>query len=298
MAFLGALLGVGKALFAKKAVTSAIGAVGSHLLQSRAAKKQRQESLDDDASRFIRTRDGSIAAGYNPLTGLQHGGTTTLASGVTPPLASAAALRDVSQDFGDLISGREAQQATRDKLETDLAKVRLDQAIAQIKAGNAPKVGVRAKRVGKSPVTKTASRSGTGSGGPFGGSRFATGREVDVAKLSNSPGVFVLENNMTGGGITIPGDGEPWGIDELATAVVVGGPQVLYNKGKQAYKEFTSDTPSSSIRSRYLADPNKFEPGKWEKVKGRWVRKGVKKAVDRFNAIPEIGGPRQTPKGK
>lgn len=38
---------------------------------------------------------------------------------------------------------------------------------------------------------------------------------------------------MTGGKpITLPGEGEPWGIDELATAAVFGLPQMGWNRIK------------------------------------------------------------------
>lgn len=50
-------------------------------------------------------------------------------------------------------------------------------------------------------------------------------------------GLIALQNAMTGGEVILPGaDGEPWGIDELATAAILGPPQVAYNWVAQLYQ--------------------------------------------------------------
>lgn len=58
----------------------------------------------------------------------------------------------------------------------------------------------------------------------------ASGRDVEVAPYTSGAGVSEINNNFTGGPVVIPGDdGEPWGLDELGTALLIGGPQVVRN---------------------------------------------------------------------
>lgn len=84
----------------------------------------------------------------------------------------------------------------------------------------------------------------------------APGREKDVMPLPNSPGVFEVENAVTGGPVTIPGDSEPWGIDELATAVLTGGPQAAWNWGKSAGLELRKATGGVSPGERRRGPAN------------------------------------------
>ena len=83
------------------------------------------------------------------------------------------------------------------------------------------------------PARYSASSSVAKSKGKFsqGENPVAPGRKDDVAPLTNSPGVFEIENDWTGGKpITLPGEGEPWGVDELATAALFGLPQMGWNR--------------------------------------------------------------------
>jgi hypothetical protein len=55
--------------------------------------------------------------------------------------------------------------------------------------------------------------------------------EIKQEEASIGTGLISIDNKLTGGEIILPGaDGEPWGVDELATAVVVGAPQVFANQ--------------------------------------------------------------------
>lgn len=96
----------------------------------------------------------------------------------------------------------------------------------------------------------------------------APGRKDDIAPLTNSPGVFEVENAMTPyGSITLPGEGEPWGFDEGITAAVVGAPQIVYQAGKKTIddvKDSRDDTPEeASERRRKAVRDNflKYPPG-------------------------------------
>lgn len=70
------------------------------------------------------------------------------------------------------------------------------------------------------------------------GAIVAPGREVDVAPYTSGPGLTELDNSFTAGPIVLPGaDGEPWGVDEVVTAITIGAPQVLYNVGRNGVRQ-------------------------------------------------------------
>ena len=81
----------------------------------------------------------------------------------------------------------------------------------------------------------------------------APGREVDVLPVPNSPGVFEVDNAATGGPITIPGDTEPWGIDELDCRRS-RRPQAAWNWGTYAGLELKKAqggmTPGEKVRGK------------------------------------------------
>lgn len=207
----------------------------------RAAERERRRALEDERQKFVRLREAAELGGFNPLTALAGGGLgglSGLPSG-TAPLASADVIMGGLLDLGREFSGEAAQQRARDKVAADLNAVRLEQARAELKAGPFPGQITRRSNVSISKPSLASNKetlagvSSRANAGKSIGQIIAPGREVDVAKLNNSPGVFELENVLTGGPVVIPGDGEPWGIDEVATAVVVGLPQVGYNWSNQ-----------------------------------------------------------------
>lgn len=192
--------------------------------------------------------------GFNPLTMLQYGqtGASTGGGGGVPPLASVEAITDGLTGLDDILSGDKARRAAADQLEIDLARLKLDQLrsgvvhapVARVDTvGTAPSVlgrraAVYAPSAGATfsrPVFSSASAPPAPSVKPVGkpitatGSVYAPGRKVDKTDLVNSPGVFQIENAITHGPVTMPGEGEPLGIDELATMVIIGGPQAAGN---------------------------------------------------------------------
>lgn len=206
--------------------------------------------------------------GFNPLTMLQYGqpGGAGFSSGGggTPVLASVDAITSGLQGIDDVISGDAARRRQADQLEIDLAKVKLDQLRSGVTVASAPRPVASGVGSGPSPLgtrPQTVAQSNTQSATPNGfGPKpaWATGRTLDVAPVTNSPGVFEMQNPITGGKpITIPGEGEPWGIDELATAVVVGGPQIAYNAIQDARAEnarmsdLRENNPAAYERERF-----------------------------------------------
>ena len=177
--------------------------------------------------------------GFNPLTMLQYGqpgGAGFNAGGGAPALASIDAITSGLQGVDDILSGDQARRRQADQLEIDLAKLKLDQARSGVAVASVPRPAANSVGAGPSPigrntarVAQSNSRDATPNGfGPK--PAWATGRTLDVAPVTNSPGVFEIQNPWTNDKpITIPGEGEPWGLDELATAVTVGAPQVLRN---------------------------------------------------------------------
>lgn len=247
-----------------------VSSVAGGLLKRRDAKKERQRSLGDDAMRFVRLREGAEAAGFNPLTALEYGGTIASHPSGVAPLASHQALRGVVQSVSDKVTGRAERERVRDQLEIDLAKVRLDQAIAEVQAARVPALG-RASRVsaigrltGSGPLsTRTGDAIDPRNTNPIAGNR-----KKEILELPNTPGVFEIENAVTGGPVTIPGDSEPWGIDELATAVIVGGPQVVANHRKSLTPDALGRSAARGIGS-FVSDAFKEAPS--NSVAG-WLR--------------------------
>lgn len=270
----------------------AISAVGSLLggLGGIFGRKKKQPSPRDNMmSQAAGARDAAAKYGFNPLTMLQYGqpaGTGIADAG--PPLASIAMLTDGLSGLADEFSGDADHRRAQERLDYDIAKLKYDQLRTGIVAAGPSGTGVYTSRpnaadniggslspLGRSNGTRgqTVSQSAPA---PFTAANpIAPGRKKDVAELTNSPGVFEMENTMTGGGsITIPGEGEPWGIDELATAVVVGLPQVAWNKIKGRYLsgDYWKDRPGIIPESLKNDDREWPEPGWMEKElgKGHW----------------------------
>ncbi|MFD1881001.1 hypothetical protein [Paracoccus pacificus] len=203
-------------------------------------------------------REAAAKYGFNPLTMLQYGQTGPGLSGGAPPLASIDLLSGGLAGLDDVISGDAARRRQADQLELDLAKIRLDQArsgVYQIEPQAVHSIGVGPSPLGRrsgqvvqrnvqvvTPRMAARSARNPGYSGPTGKfsageSRVTPGRPVKVDEVSNTGGVIEVENAFTGGPVIIPGDGgEPWGWDEMATALMWGAPQVVYNKLSSAAK--------------------------------------------------------------
>ena len=195
-------------------------------------------------------RQASERYGFNPLTMLGAGASMGGGGGGggAPPLASIQLLTDGLQSVDDVISGDADRRRQADQLELDLAKVKLEQARSGVIASGstaadsvggslsplgAPRGTYAQNTVRAVPARYSAASSVAKPKGKFsqGENPVAPGRKDDVAPLTNAPGVFEIENDWTGGKpITLPGEGEPWGIDELATAAVFGLPQMGWNR--------------------------------------------------------------------
>lgn len=213
-------------------VGSIIGGLGGLF-----GKKPKQPDIADNIrDQAWGARQAAEKFGFNPLTMLQFGNPAGagMAAPSAPPLASIAAITDGLKDINDVTSGDAARRRQADQLEMDLARVRLDQAKAGISPGFQAIAATSGVGNGPSPLGRRASTVAQVTARPASGkfsqgeNPIAPGRKEDIAPLVNSPGVFEMENELTPfGPVVIPGEGEPWGIDELATGLVVGVPQVV-----------------------------------------------------------------------
>lgn len=251
-------------------IASAIGGIAG-LFGSKKGAPSARENINKLAQG---ARQASERYGFNPLTLLGAGSTMGGGGGggSAPPLASIDLIVGGLKDISDEVSGDAERRRKAEELELDLAKVQLEQARAGLIArspvaggvgqGPAPlgrRAAVQVGEAGRTPARKIG-----GFGTPTkGGNTIAPGRGQEIDPVVNSPGVFEIENVLTGGRpVIIPGEGEPWGIDELATAVVVGVPQVLGNIAN----EWVYGGKSYSERMKDYRDREKKELGKPKKA--------------------------------
>ena len=227
-------------------IGSLIGGVAGLVSKSKGAPSARENTVKLAQG----ARQASERYGFNPLTMLGAGASMGGGGGGggAPPLASIQLLTEGLQSVDDVISGDADRRRQADQLQLDLAKVQLEQARSGVIASGstaadsvggslsplgAPR-GTYAQNTARAvPARYSAASSVAKPKGKFsqGENPVAPGRKDDVAPLTNSPGVFEIENDWTGGKpITLPGEGEPWGIDELATAAVFGLPQMGWNR--------------------------------------------------------------------
>ena len=197
-------------------------------------------------------RQAAERYGFNPLTMLGAGSSMGGGGGGgdAPPLASIQMLTEGLKSVDDAISGDAERRRQADQLQIDLAKVQLEQARSGVIASGStaadsvggslsPLGAPRGTHVQKTaravPARFSASASAAAPAakpkGKFsqGENSDAPGRKEDIAPLTNSPGFFEIENSWTGGPVSIPGEGEPWGFDEMVTALVFGVPEVMGN---------------------------------------------------------------------
>jgi len=224
---------VGGLLQGGASVLGALGLGGSKF-KSWHGREQIRQTIRQAELMPAAVRKGAEEAGFNPLTvlgqtsigGAAAGGTVT-----APKLASLEMITNGLKGISDEFTGAASQERAQRELQLDLARIELDKAKALGGVGIAPQP---AGAYGGPQIGKGANRPvpiSTKNTNPI-----ASGRVKEVAPLSNSSGVFELENDLTMGPLTIPGDGEPWGLDELGTAAVVGVPQMFRN-GYRKYRD-------------------------------------------------------------
>lgn len=249
-------------------ISGALGvASGIKGLFSSQDKPKERTPRDGIMSQAQGAREASKKYGFNPLTLLQNGAGHGFSQtqGGPPPLASIDAITSGLAGIDDVVSGDAARRRAADQAELDLAKIRLDQARSGVMVGMPTPPVASGPGAGSSVFTgrpmRVAQSNTVSAPAKFGPKpQWATGRELDVAPVTNSAGVFEMQNPVTGGKpITIPGEGEPWGIDELATAVVVGVPQVAYN-GIQTIRE-----ENSRMERLRVEDPEAYERERFER---------------------------------
>lgn len=216
-------------------IASAVGGIAG-LFSSKKGAPSARENINKLAQG---ARQASERYGFNPLTLLGAGSTMGGGGGGgAAPLASIDLIVGGLKDISDEASGDADRRRKAEELELDLAKVKLDQArsgvvippIATVASG----VGSGPSPLGRRSVIQggeagaTPRKAASSFGAPtVGQNSVAPGRKQEIDPVINSPGVFEIQNRATAGyAVTIPGEGEPWGLDELATAVVVGVPQI------------------------------------------------------------------------
>ncbi len=177
-------------------------------------------------------------AGFNPLLGLggaQHGSTPV---SYAPVMVNGIA--EAGQSFAH--AAEAAIDAKKDKEVQDLQKQNEDLQSELNDARLRPEVpGIYGDRQNGSTVKgdgrgvqAVAGLVPSGDDLGLSGGLVAPGRDLKVDEFTSSPGLFEVNNRGTAGPVVLPGDSEPWGVDELATALVLGAPQVSYNYGKKA----------------------------------------------------------------
>lgn len=215
-------------------------------------------------------RDEAEKAGFNPLTVMNSG--RQFGAGYAPQFGNEYAA--LGQGLADAATGYEQLQIQRAELELETQRLKeLQKATAM-----GPKVaGIYGPRNGGNNKNGSRSVSGRSGGSRNDGStsdtigsmaHLAPDRELEVSPFTSGAGVIELSNKGTdliGGPIAVPGDdGEPWGFDELLTAVVAGVPQVAMRGGEM----MTLGNPYAPMIS--AAEAKKFrEEQKREREKRR-----------------------------
>lgn len=142
---------------------TAIAGIGSAILGSRAAKKQRANAIEDARLALPRLRESAEEAGFNPLTALSNGGLSSfqnLPSGVAP-LASQQVLSGIGSALDSHFSSAEKLEEANAEADLDLKKLQIE----RMKAGGAYPVIQRTFSTGtgySSPRAKTGGPANLG----------------------------------------------------------------------------------------------------------------------------------------
>lgn len=275
------------------------GPIIGGLFQNKANKDARKAQPTPDRNLLDQAkgaREASAKYGFNPLTMMQYGQTGGAGGvGPLPPLASVEMISSAIRDVSDVVSGDAARRRQQQQLELDLARLKVEQARSGViihPQNTVDNVGTGLSPLGRTtstyaqgtvrhvtppmatPAPKAAAPKPPATSGATANAAnpIAPDRKRDVAEMTNSPGVFEVQNKVTGGKpITIPGDGEPWGADEVVTAVVVGAPQVFHNVvgggkplGERLDEQWTPDENSIIAKAArwWTGDETKYRKGK------------------------------------
>lgn len=245
------------------------------ILSRNSASRARKNSIEDMQESLPRLRESAERAGFNPLTALlANGGSgfTQAASGAAP-LASIEMLTSGLSSVGDILSGQKAKDDARQKTIDDLDRLRLEQAKAG-KAGfsktrtviqSTPRPSAASSIPAVSGVSNIGNNSRSASPVSVSEGWLTPDREQDRLPVTDSPGAFKIDNALTDGPIWLPGDGDPWGIDELGTAVVVGVPQMAYKGVKKIGGMMTGDYDYSKSRLHRWTGGNSNKPAPAQK---------------------------------
>lgn len=221
------------------------------------ANKARQQAKGDAFNKFADLRDAAINGGFNPLTALQATGGAGFGAYPTsaPPLASVELLTGGLQKGMDEVTGVADQRRAADRLNLDMAQLRLDQArsgvVAYAPRSAAGRVGSGVSPLGKSAVTvaTTAAQPRLVMGPP------APVRKTEIKDIPNESGWSAVENESTYGPIWMPTvNDEMLDIATAPIAALYGAPQYLKNR-----LGFIWDTIKSDYKST-LPDFNKRNP--------------------------------------
>jgi hypothetical protein len=232
----------------------AIISAGAALIGGNRARKHEKDERSKD--RYMNSPEGirknAEKAGFNPLvfagpgTGTGVGYAPTMGSSIANSwaLAGEAIGGGISQKLAEKSQLTELQQEN-ERLEKLAERSILNPKVQGI-YGNA-----RARSAGQRfhrdrSADRSDDRSVRDDGDLFGhtgglgsSSVVAPGRSVEVSPYTTGPGLTEINNRgIFGEPIVVPGsDGEPWGIDEVATAFIFGAPQ-LAGRGLKAVKNY------------------------------------------------------------
>lgn len=214
------------------AVTGALIKGGLGLLGGLFGRKKAKTPQQNIESQAAGARSAAAKYGFNPLTMLQNGqsgGSMDTGSGI--PLASQDLLTGAINDFASIATGENAKENAIRQAELDLLKIQQETARGAV-AG----IGRTSPVLGGDTIA-VDSTTGTYAGGH----PMAPGREVKRDPVTDTPGLFSVENSWTGGPITLPGnDGEVLDMGQMINAAIIGGPQI----GKNHLKNWLTSDPA------------------------------------------------------
>lgn len=240
------LAGLGASAAAGTLAPAVIGATAS-LAGGLIDKGQRNKELAMQDPAYIRER--AEAAGFNPLTVLNSGALAGLNYSPTfgDSIARAGAI------VTDTMLESQALEVQRGRLEVErqnLERLR-KQTMLTVNRGGIYAQDRQANRpdspAGVFAPADFLARDRQSEPLEFGfeAETVAPGRVVRTEPYSNIPGVVGIDNPLTGGAVVLPGNDEPWGVDELATAILLGTPQVAANHMKNQTEKWGDDDPRS-----------------------------------------------------
>lgn len=224
-------------------------------------------------------REAGEKYGFNPLTLLGLGGAgvgSMAASG--PPLASFDMISGGLRSLEEERSGENEQRRVRAGFENDLLRLEID----RLKGGGSVRAGSSGVGSGSGRNIASGNKSVLPplSINPDLGmtpSSITAGRDVQVMKTANTGGVFQMENNWTSGPLSILGDSEPWGLDEILGAVPQVVPQLAINYGKKIGQWAATSNSSPFQKDKYKSresKPDGYIPGDtWFADKPYWKTK-------------------------